>query len=184
MFTVDKYKWFDQLRSIFSIDLISDGTKFAIAQGSIISLWRFPQDSAVMSISTTKEINNNKFACTAQTLEYDFSNLLISRLNHHTKSVNILRFSETGNFLAAGSDDACVSISKKEYVIGSQHVEKDGTSNSLSSSAGERWRCVKGLQQENEVYSLAWSPDSSRLATGSVNKKIRIYDANNDFGKS
>merc|ERR1712048_481544 len=60
-----------------------------------------------------------------------------------------------------------------------------GTSSTLFGSGGavvnlENWKCAHMLHSHTgDVLDLAWSPDDSFLATGSIDNTICIWDAGN-----
>ena len=96
---------------------------------------------------------------------------LLAVLSEHTRVVNVVRFSADGRLLASGSDDAAVII---------YHLLPGPGGGSLGSTAAnvENWRPKTMLRgHATNVADLAWSPDSARLATASMDGTIMVWDA-------
>jgi len=99
----------------------------------------------------------------------------LSNLDRHCKPVNVVRFSPNGKLLASASDEGAIILWKLNE-------------NDKSASSGifgdedicnkESWNVYKMLRGHVEdVYDLAWSPDSNQLITGSVDNSSIIWDA-------
>jgi chromatin assembly factor 1 subunit B len=85
----------------------------------------------------------------------------------HTNTVNIVRFSPNGMYLATGGDDAAIVIwtQKLRPVQFGSNVEK------------VLWSCHKILRGHlSDIYDLAWSPDSKHIVTGSVDNSAKIWN--------
>lgn len=94
---------------------------------------------------------------------------LLATLTEHTAPVNIVRFSPNGKLLASGSDDhmACIF----------EHRTGPG-GNVLGGEANvENWRSTGVLRgHANNIMDLCWSPDSTRVATSSLDNTVMIWD--------
>lgn len=83
-------------------------------------------------------------------------------LSYHSSTVNVLRFSPSGEFLASGADGG-------ELVIWKLHSTDDGSS----------WKVLKTLLfHRKDVLDLQWSPDGGYLISGSVDNSCIIWDVN------
>ncbi len=88
--------------------------------------------------------------------------------------VNCVRFSPNGKLIASGSDDNDAFI----------HELREGRGftvfGSTEAANVENWRLKVRLRgHEANVSDLAWSPSSTRLATASIDNKVKIWDASN-----
>uniref|UniRef100_T1HGC6 WD_REPEATS_REGION domain-containing protein n=1 Tax=Rhodnius prolixus TaxID=13249 RepID=T1HGC6_RHOPR len=100
----------------------------------------------------------------------------VSDLARHQKSVNVVKFSPSGEFLASGDDESYIIIWKQktghDITDLTEEEEKHNTSES-----GEQWIQVKVLRGHlNDIYDLCWSPDSVHLISGSVDNSAIIWD--------
>ncbi|XP_020597998.1 chromatin assembly factor 1 subunit FAS2 [Phalaenopsis equestris] len=83
-------------------------------------------------------------------------------LSYHSSTVNTLRFSPSGKFLASGADGG-------ELVIWKLHSADDGLA----------WKVFKTLLfHRKDVLDLQWSPDGGYLISGSVDNSSIIWDVN------
>lgn len=103
----------------------------------------------------TEEKNNRK------TLKFLYD------INAHKKSVNIVRFSPNGKFLATASDDGLIFIFKPDNNLSWQEVN---TEKQLDRST------VRG--HASDIYALSWSPDSKFLVTGSIDSNTILWKMN------
>ncbi|KNC86541.1 hypothetical protein SARC_01314 [Sphaeroforma arctica JP610] len=102
----------------------------------------------------------------------------LSNLSRHTKSVNAVRFSPSGEFLASAGDDGAVVVWKmddrpvdatKPNVVGNLEADVE--------VGEETWKVVHLLRAHVEdVYDIAWSPDSSHLASASIDNTVHVWD--------
>ncbi|KAL1441508.1 hypothetical protein MTO96_008476 [Rhipicephalus appendiculatus] len=93
-----------------------------------------------------------------------------SDLNRHTKTVNAVRFSNNGELLASGDDDANVIIWKQ--------VDKspgDVFDDTIENK--EHWVAQKVLRGHiDDVCDICWSPDNIYLLSGSVDNSAIIWN--------
>lgn len=99
----------------------------------------------------------------------------LAELSRHTAAVNCVRFSPDGSKLASGGDDNTIMVWALES---SAATDSSGDLTPLDDIGSvEKWRIVSILRRHSEdVYDLAWSPDSTQLISGSVDKTCVIWD--------
>ncbi|CAG9861270.1 unnamed protein product [Phyllotreta striolata] len=94
---------------------------------------------------------------------------VVSDLKRHQKSVNSVRWSYSGQYLASADDDANIII----WQLKTDNIpllEDD-------SDDKETWIVFKILRGHKEdIYDLCWSVDNSKLLTGSVDNTAIIWD--------
>ncbi|KXZ49330.1 hypothetical protein GPECTOR_22g924 [Gonium pectorale] len=97
---------------------------------------------------------------------------LLAALADSITPVNCVRFAPSGRLLAAGSDDADV------YVYELREGRGTATFGSGEAANVENWRLKSRLRGHGmNVGDVAWAPDSRRLATASVDNKVKVWDA-------
>nr|XP_048278697.1 chromatin assembly factor 1 subunit B [Myodes glareolus] len=99
----------------------------------------------------------------------------LSNLARHTKAVNVVRFSPTGEILASGGDDAVILLWKmndsKEPEPSAFQEEDEAQLNK------ENWTVVKTLRGHLEdVYDICWATDGNLMASASVDNTVIIWD--------
>ncbi|EGC36084.1 hypothetical protein DICPUDRAFT_87573 [Dictyostelium purpureum] len=134
--------------SIYSIDVHPDGTRLATGGGDAkIKIW------SVAPISLS-EVENDE----------NTPKLLCSIENSHFQTVNSVKWSKDGKYLASSSDDKLCMIwglSKSNYM----------------KSSVENWVCVATLRAHSgDISEVSWSPDNKYLATCSFDKTIIIWE--------
>ncbi|GAA6093273.1 chromatin assembly factor 1 subunit B [Tachysurus ichikawai] len=100
----------------------------------------------------------------------------LSNLARHTKAVNVVRFSPTGELLASGGDDAAILLWK---INDSKEVEQTPTFQEEEDAQlnKESWNVVKTLRGHIEdVYDLSWTNDGNFLVSGSVDNTAIMWD--------
>lgn len=91
----------------------------------------------------------------------------------HTATVNVVRFSPNGMFLASGGDDSAIVI----WVQKSRPVEFGSTIEKVT------WSNHKILRGHlSDIYDLSWSPDSKFLISGSVDNSAIIWNVDKAKG--
>ncbi|XP_048582113.1 protein HIRA isoform X2 [Nematostella vectensis] len=148
-------------KPIFSIDIHPDGSRFAVGgQGDEcgkVSIWNMAPIK-----NEEDEMNENvpKLLC---------------QMDNHLACVNCVRWSGNGKYLASGGDDNLIMIWQMARYLGAMPTFESGGGGKLNI---EQWRCVHTLRQHSgDVLDLAWSPDDSFLASGSVDNTVTIWNA-------
>ncbi|XP_077584219.1 chromatin assembly factor 1 subunit B [Stigmatopora nigra] len=102
----------------------------------------------------------------------------LSNLSRHTKAVNVVRFSPSGEHLASGGDDAAILLwklndNKEPEQAPVFQEEEDARLNK------ESWSVVKTLRGHIEdVYDLSWTRDGNYMVSGSVDNTAIMWDIN------
>ncbi len=90
----------------------------------------------------------------------------------HTATVNVVRFSPNGMYLASGGDDSAIVL----WAQKSRPVEFGSTIEKVV------WCNYKVLRGHlSDIYDIAWSPDSKYIISGSVDNSATIFSV--DKGK-
>ncbi|GCC25430.1 hypothetical protein chiPu_0003840 [Chiloscyllium punctatum] len=103
---------------------------------------------------------------------------ILSNLIRHTKAVNVVRFSPSGEILASGGDDALILLWKlndnKDIKESEQNLfEEDAQLNK------ENWTVLKTLRGHIEdVYDICWTLDGNHMVSGSVDNTAIMWDIN------
>ncbi|KAM9253253.1 chromatin assembly factor 1 subunit B isoform 2-T2 [Dugong dugon] len=101
----------------------------------------------------------------------------LSNLARHTKAVNVVRFSPSGEILASGGDDAVILLWKvNDNKEPEQIAFQDEDEAQLNK---ENWTVVKTLRGHLEdVYDICWATDGNLMASASVDNTAIIWDVN------
>jgi len=84
----------------------------------------------------------------------------VADLSYHSKAVNVLRFSPSGQLLASGGDGGEILIWRQAESVEDQPI----------------WKVLRTLvMHQRDVLDLAWSPDSASLMSGSVDNQCIIW---------
>eukprot|EP00808_Paulinella_micropora_P003380 g15493.t1 len=171
------YLPYDQSVSAMAIyspdkDNVESGSKLAVACGQLVAL---------------------------RTLCIGAESKQITKLSGHSKAVNALAFSPTGDRLASAADDLSVlvwdmtaterldpllKLSVHSKAVRALAFSPDGQR--LASAGADRsilvWHAVSGMRllelkgHTDVVNSLVFSPDGKTLASGSADKSMRVWD--------
>lgn len=120
----------------------------------------------------------------------------LATLSKHTATVNVVRFSPTGEFIASAGDGAYALIYWWRLVAWLMVLSTDGmivvwsSSDKPSTTYGsdaaneeaeyskEFWRARIIIRcTTREVYDIAWSPNSEWIVAGSTDNTARIFNA-------
>lgn len=147
-------------RPLFSIDIHPDGSRFAIGgQGD---------DSGKVTIWNMAPVKNEEDEMNENMPK------LLCQMDNHLACVNCVRWSCGGKYLATGGDDKLIMIWQMARYL-APTAAFGGNSGKLNV---EQWRCVYTLRgHTGDVLDLAWSPDDSFLASGSVDNTITVWNA-------
>ncbi|KAK0570319.1 HIR complex subunit [Tilletia horrida] len=139
-------------QTIFSVHAHPDGTR--IATGGL--------DSKVCIWATGPLLD--------ESLDNPKTDKLLSTLARHSGSVLVVRWSQSGKFLASGSDDTIALVWELDPAGAGALAFGSATENV------ETYRCVRRLSgHESDVADLAWSPHDEFLATVGLDSTIFVY---------
>lgn len=153
---VDSVGHFDAKKTtrhaIYSIDFQPSGGRLATAGGDCtVKLW------------------NTEYLLSDQS--QSMSDSLLATLSTHSKSVNVVRWSSDGRFLASGSDDCYILVYR--YTPDAISTQPFG-SNTVKNR--ETWsRCFTLQGHVMDVLDICWSPRGI-LASASIDNNIMIWD--------
>lgn len=99
------------------------------------------------------------------------SSKLLATLADHGGPVNVIRFSNNGQYLATGSDDKVIAILE---LRGGQGLTSFGNSEGPNV---ENWKVIQSLRGHSAgIPDLNWSPDDSLLASCSLDNMVLVWD--------
>jgi len=97
----------------------------------------------------------------------DDKEVCLAVLTNHSGAVNCVRWSKNGKYLASCSDDKTVIIWELMPGVGTV----------FGSENRENWRCKWVLRgHTGDVADLAWSPDSTKIASCSMDNSVIIWE--------
>ncbi|XP_058788838.1 chromatin assembly factor 1 subunit B [Phymastichus coffea] len=95
----------------------------------------------------------------------------VSDLERHQKTVNVVRFSPSGEILASGDDESIIVLWKQQETSEILIISGDDIVNK------ERWNSLKVLRGHIEdVYDLSWSPNSGFIASASLDNTVILWN--------
>ena len=148
-----------QSAPIFSVHVHPDGTRFATAgQDNTCKIWAI---APLLDVSESEK-----------PVSEPERPRILAVLSHHTSSVNCVRWSYSGKFLASSSDDTFVML--WELQPGMPSTTPFGST--PSGACLENWNrvlCFRG--HTSDVVDLAWAPRDDMLASCSVDNTVRVW---------
>ncbi|XP_076371777.1 chromatin assembly factor 1, p105 subunit [Tachypleus tridentatus] len=95
----------------------------------------------------------------------------VADLSRHTKPVNIVRFSPSGEILASGDDEAALILWKQQEKEQPDIFVEEEVQNK------EHWGVFKMLRGHIEdICDLSWAPESNYIISGSVDNSAILWD--------
>ena len=139
---------------IFSVDCHPDGTRMATAGGDQkVKLWNL---EALKKREVEADPNVPR---------------VLATLSDHFNTVNCVRFSKNGRFLASGSTDSNVFLYEKRPGPGRAQFGSTDEPNV------DNWvNCQTLRGHVSDVIDIAWAPDDSMLASCSLDNLIIVWD--------
>ncbi|KAJ1595299.1 hypothetical protein NDA14_000312 [Ustilago hordei] len=139
--------------TIFSVAVHPDSSRLATAGlDTKIRIW---STATILSEADEKDTNSHR---------------LLSTLSRHTGSVLVVRWANSGRFLASGSDDTVALI---------WDLDPNGMGGGSFGSTDvnlESWRPFRRLAgHESDVVDLAWAEDDEFIATVGLDSKVFIW---------
>ncbi|XP_008556657.1 chromatin assembly factor 1 subunit B [Microplitis demolitor] len=95
----------------------------------------------------------------------------VAELNRHQKTVNVVRFSPSGEILATGDDESVIILWKHRE--GTEPPALPGEEN-INEEQWTSWKVLRGHLED--VYDISWSPDNNMLVSGSVDNTAIVWD--------
>jgi protein HIRA/HIR1 len=142
-------------RPICSVDIHPDGEIFATAGwDNYVKIWSFP---GLSDPTNTKS-------------------KLVALLREHTGSVNCVRFSPDGKFLASCSDDSMVFLWQRVRCFGPPSTFGIPDSALQPNKPIQRWSGRRFSGNSGDVNGIAWSPDSQRIVSCSLDGHLIAWD--------
>ena len=143
--------------TIFSVAVHPDSSRLATAGlDTKIRIW---STAAILNPADEKDKNSHR---------------LLSTLSRHTGSVLVVRWANSGRFLASGSDDTVALI---------WDLDPSGMGGGSFGSSEvniESWRPFRRLAgHESDVVDLAWAEDDEFVATVGLDSKVFIWSGAN-----
>mmetsp|Transcript_19315 Transcript_19315/g.50215 ORF Transcript_19315/g.50215 Transcript_19315/m.50215 type:complete len:340 (-) Transcript_19315:9-1028(-) len=145
----------------------------------VFSLDMAPYDESTWRLATAGGDNTVKLWRVSHAADGEGTSVsFLSELSRHTAAVNCVRFSPDGTKIASGGDDNIVMVWTLEEMVHAGDPAGPPPEGLDEIGSVERWRIATILRRHSEdVYDLAWSPDSTQLISGSVDKTCVIWDA-------
>ncbi|KAL8357815.1 hypothetical protein RB598_002555 [Gaeumannomyces tritici] len=139
---------------VYSVHVSPDGSRLATAGG----------DGHVRVWSTESIYNSND--------ETYRKPRQLCHMSHHLGTIHSVRFSPNGRYLASGADDKIICI----YHLDSNPPSHTATFGTNEPPPIENWKTYRRLVgHENDVQDIAWSYDSSILASVGLDSKVVVW---------
>ena len=103
---------------------------------------------------------------------------LIALLRDHTGTVNCIRFSPNGKYLATCGDDSMVFLWQRVRCFGTPSTFGIPESALKPNKPIQKWTSRAFTGHDDDVTSVSWSPDSKRIASCSIDGCIIVWDIN------
>lgn len=103
---------------------------------------------------------------------------LIALLRDHTGTVNCVRFSPDGRYLATCGDDSMLFLWQRVRCFGTPSTFGIPESALLPNKPVQKWTSRAFTGHDDDVTSLSWSPDSKRIASCSIDGCVIVWDVN------
>jgi chromatin assembly factor 1 subunit B len=106
-------------------------------------------------------------------------------LARHVKPVNCVRFSPNGQYLASASDGGIVVLWRQTSapvrvaaMFGAEEDDCCDPSNGMADDYVEHWGAAQMFRASDleDIYDLAWSPDSRFILFGLTDHSVQIWD--------
>ncbi|TDH68685.1 hypothetical protein CCR75_003757 [Bremia lactucae] len=147
--------------AVLSLDfLIQKAGKISLTDKPILATGGADKEIKLWRIGCLEDTHNKEDVA----LEFIFS------LSGHDRSINCVRFSPNGTYLASASDDTSIILWTKPKTAGDDW--RWGQISSLSAVD----RTILSLGHRGDITDLSWSPDSAFLASSSVDNRCVIWD--------
>lgn len=95
---------------------------------------------------------------------------------HNDSAVQCLRWSPNSDFLASGDDIAMVKIWVNRALIRPADADNTFRFAHGTDNEAELWKCIATFRSHSaDVTGLAWSPDSTLLASCSIDNTVKVW---------
>lgn len=178
---VDKLAWVSHggkkiatccLRGTFPMHSCKEAAHIAGAGTPLYSLDIHPNGSRLATSGSDHKVKIWSLAAALNVrTEASKSSKLLATLADHGGPVNVIRFSNSGQYLATGSDDKVIAILE---LRGGQGLTSFGNSEGPNI---ENWKVIQSLRGHSAgIPDLNWSPDDTLLASCSLDNMVLVWD--------
>ncbi|KAM0791654.1 hypothetical protein ACM66B_006090 [Microbotryomycetes sp. NB124-2] len=139
-------------QTLYSVSVHPDSSR--VATGGLDTKIRVWATSSVLNEQSEQDQSKHK---------------LLSTLTSHSGVVMCVRWSNSGTYLASGSDDKVVMIWALEQGSGGRVWGTEETN-------VENWKAVRRcVAHDSDVAGVAWSPDDAYLASAALDNTVMIW---------